>query len=372
MKHYELYTVEDFIRDADFRDWVRDQSDQKSFWQSFLQVYPQKKEVFRQAEQFIRAATIAPERISEVEIRRETEFFVGKVDSYTAHRYPFSANPDVKKGLSRFRLTTRRGMAIAVFLTAVVSVGWYVSVDTDGSDSLLSPPSDVPATQLVETTNPTKQPLRVVLNDGSEITLSTKSRLRYPAHFTGNARIVYLTGEAKFSVTRRNQPFMVYTGAMVVKVLGARFVVRAFDTDQKITVQVLSGNVSVYKPKPEQTPGSKEVDGLILNANQAAVFEKSDGTLTKTLVASPALIGNRSGERRFVYDEVPLATILRDLERGYAISIQFDGQSFEGCKITADLSNESLYQKLDILCKAAPATYEITDGQIVISRHEYK
>lgn len=73
-------------------------------------------------------------------------------------------------------------------------------------------------------------------------------------------------------------------------------------------------------------------------------------------------------ESQFVYDEMPLPLILQELEASYGIPIQFDEQTFDACKITATLTNESLYEKLDLLCKAASATYEITDGQIVISR----
>jgi len=70
----------------------------------------------------------------------------------------------------------------------------------------------------------------------------------------------------------------------------------------------------------------------------------------------------------FIYDEMPLPVILCELETAYGIPIQVDTQSFATTRITAKLSEESLYEKLDLLCKAAQATYEITDGQIIISR----
>lgn len=372
MKPYELYSTEDFIQDEDFRDWVRGRNNQESFWLSFLQRYPQQKEAFQQAERFVRAATVAPERISEGEIRREAALFIEKAGPFGSHLHPTSTRFEPQKGLLRLPYTIRWGMTAAALFVAVVGVGWYVSVNADTPVPVVFHRPDGSTTQLVETTNLTRQPLRVVLHDGSEVILSPQSQLRYPSQFAGNARIVYLTGEGVFSVKRRNQPFMVHTGEMVTKVLGTRFVVRAFDKDRKFTVQVLSGKVSVYTPKPERTPDSKEVNGLILNANQAAIFEKSDGNLTKTLVAKPFLIEQQSSQRQFVYDEVPLPTILRELEKGYAIPIQFDEQSFEGCKITAVLTSESLYEKLDILCKAASASYEITDGQIVVSRQGYK
>jgi len=367
MKKYAAYGVEDFIQDDDFRDWVRGSSNQESFWRSFLQQYPEKKEAFQQAERLIRAATVAPERISDLEIRREAELFIEKANAYIPHRHVPGSHFEAGKTPFRINYFIRWGMAVAALLVAVVGISWYFSVEKPGQ--LLSRRANTSApTQLVETRNDSQQPLRVVLSDNSEVLLSPKSQLRYPSQFAGNLRTVYLTGEASFSVKRQKQPFMVYTGEMVTKVLGTRFVVRAFDPDKKITVQVLSGKVSVYKPKPERAPDSKEVNGLILYANQAAIFEKSDGNLIKTLVANPALVAKTTKEIQFIYDETALPVILRELEKSYGIPIQFDEQSFDACKITATLSNESLYEKLDVLCKAASASYEITDGQIVISR----
>ncbi|MBC7892280.1 MAG: FecR domain-containing protein [Sphingobacteriaceae bacterium] len=369
MKQYESYTTEDFIRDEGFRDWVQGQRDQETFWLSFLRHYPRQRGAFRQAEQFIRAASVAPEALSETEIRRETEKFIE-----SAGLYPPQRQPGGKSMREKIALPTsffRWGMSLAALLVAVLGLGWYFWPLKPAPSA---PPrsAEVPTTRLVETNNATAQALRVLLSDGSEVVLSPRSRLRYPAQFTGNTRVVYLKGEGNFSVTRRNQPFLVYSGETVTKVLGTRFVVRAFDLDRNITVKVLSGKVQVYKTKSDRRPDTKEVNGLILNANQAAVFEKSAGSLTKTLVERPFLLQKFSAETQFAYDEVPLAIIFRELEKSYGIPIQFDEQRFEACKITATLSNESLYEKLDLLCKAASATYEITDGQILVSRVGYK
>ncbi|CCH54405.1 anti-FecI sigma factor, FecR [Fibrisoma limi BUZ 3] len=366
MKNYETYTVADFIQDESFQEWVQGQGNRQSFWLSFPERYPEKQEAFRQAEQFIRAATVAPERISDAEIRRETEKLIESASSYSPYRQLVSSDLRDDDAPTPFRYAFRWGMAVAAVVAVVSGLMWYGSLDKPGQ--LPAQLREAPINQLVETINNTRHPLRVVLTDGSDVLLSPKSRLRYPSHFATDSRVVHLTGEASFSVTRRNQPFMVYSGETVTKVLGTRFVVRAFDSDQKITVQVLSGKVSVYKARVTQKPGNKEVSGLILHANQAAIFEKSDGNLTKTLVANPAVVSRSSQETQFVYDAVALSVILRQLEKSYGIPIQFDEQNFQACRITATLSNESLYEKLDLLCKAASATYQITDGQIVISR----
>ena len=220
---------------------------------------------------------------------------------------------------------------------------------------------------MAETVNDSDKPLRLVLSDQSIVILSGNSKLRYPTLFTGNTRKVYLTGEARFSVTHTSQPFMVFTGEMVTKVLGTRFSISAFEKDKKISVQVQSGKVSVYCSRPSTAMNGKEINGVILTANQAAIFEKSVHQISKTLVSNPVVVATVNKVVNYFYDEVPLPVIFRELEKGYGIPIQFDEQIFEKCQITATLANETLYEKLDLLCKTVSATYEIVDGQIAIS-----
>ncbi len=367
MKKYEEYSVEDFIQDESFREWVQGRSQQETFWLSFLQQYPQQKEAFRQAERFIRAATVADEPLGEREIRTEVEHFLERAaDSQSLSTYP-SVYEEVAP--ATFRLLHRPWgylVATAAALLVALGLGWHLK-DRQADTPPIAAKSGFPTNTLVETSNPTQQPLRVLLSDNSEVILSPNSRLRYPSQFTDSARVVYLSGEANFSVNRQNRSFLVVTGEMITKGLGTRFVVSAYDHNPKITVQVQSGKVSVYRADPDRTLGSKEVNGLILTANQAAIFEKSLHYMSKTLVANPVPIHRKVAELEARYDEVPLPTILHELETSYGIMIQFDEQNFKSCRITATLSNETLYEKLDLLCKTVSASYEIVDGQIVVS-----
>ena len=369
MKNYKQYSAEDFIQDEDFRDWVQGRSQQETFWLSFLKEYPEKAEAFHQAERFVRASQIPEEVLGEREIRTEVDRFLERAaDSRSSSSHsPFSepAGPTDSRALFGPAMW-RYLLATAAVVAIVVGIGWNLpgfQVDTPNAISKSGPVSSL----LVETSNPTRQPLRVSLSDSSEVILSPNSSLRYPSQFTDTARVVYLSGEASFSVNRQNLPFMVVTGEMITKVLGTRFVVSAYDKNPKITVQVLSGKVSVYRAEPNRVLGSKEVNGLILTANQAAIFEKSLHHMSKTLVANPTVLHRKTMDIEARYDEVPLSDILHELETNYGITIQFNEQNFKACRITATLSNETLYEKLDLLSKTVSASYEIVDGQIVVS-----
>lgn len=371
MKEYEHYTAEDFIRDESFRDWVQGRSREETFWPNFLQKHPDKKAAMQQAELVVRAASLSrssqiEESLTEKEIRREVEKFLAKTENETEHEVEESVFD--KKIESKQKVWFIFRYAAAAIVLIVGGVTWYLSNDLPIIQKI-SPTKAATSNSLVETRNPTSEPLRLRLSDESEVVLSPNSRLSYPARFADSARIVYLTGEASFSVERQERPFLVVTGEMVTKVLGTRFVVRAFDSDRKYSVQVISGKVAVSRTEPNRASGSREVNGLILTANQAAIFEKDLHHLSKTLVANPLVIQEKasSAGKDIRYDETPLPTILTELERSYGIPIQFDRSSLQNCRITATLTNETLYEKLDILCKTVSASYEIVDGQIVVS-----
>ncbi|CAG5067515.1 hypothetical protein DYBT9623_00236 [Dyadobacter sp. CECT 9623] len=352
MKNYAAYLLEDFAGDDDFRDWVHGDRRKEDFWRNFLKQYPEKAEVMQRAEQIIRASHVAEEALRGIEIRREVDRFLE------------TANQAHRSDTSRFHL--RRWLAAAAVLLVTLLAGWQLflrdkNVISKNNNTLLTAP------RLVQTANDTEAPIRVALADGSVVVLSPKSSIGYPSEFKGAERKVYLKGEAVFSVTRSSRPFMVCTGDMVTKVLGTRFVVRAFEQDKKISVQVQSGKVSVYSTKQVASANVRERSGVILTANQAAIFEKEQNLVSKTLVANPVPITKDSKVANHEYDEVSLPVILRELEKGYGIAIQFDEESFRKCRITANLSNETLFEKLDLLCKTVSASYEIVDGQITIA-----
>ena len=372
MRNYQHYNVEDFIQDEAFRDWVQGRGQHETFWLSFLQKYPEKTDAFRQAERFVRATAIVEEQLSEREIRTEVQRFLERAtDRQTADNQPLSSatsesSPEVPlRPFPRYP-AVKFLLAMAAILVVAMGLGWHLH-RVQSTPPLSVAHTSSPASLLVETSNPTDEPLRVWLSDSSEVMLSPNSRLRYPSQFTDTARVVYLIGEAIFSVNHQKRAFMVVTGEMITKVLGTRFVVSAYDKNPKMTVQVLSGKVSVYRAEPNRAAGSKEVKGLILTANQAAIFEKSLHHMTKTLVANPTVLHKTTLNPEVRYDEVPLSTLLHELEASYGITIQFDEQNFRRCRITATLSNETLYEKLDLLCKTVSASYEIVDGQIVVS-----
>jgi ferric-dicitrate binding protein FerR (iron transport regulator) len=77
----------------------------------------------------------------------------------------------------------------------------------------------------------------LTLSDGTRIRLDAGSTLRYPESFRGDGRSVFLSGEGYFEVAPdADRPFRVHLDRAVVEVLGTRFNIRAWETEQRVTV----------------------------------------------------------------------------------------------------------------------------------------
>ena len=85
---------------------------------------------------------------------------------------------------------------------------------------------------------------RIVLADGSEVWINSRSELEFPSRFTGSERRVRLKGEAYFEVAKNaTKPFIVEVQDKEVRVLGTSFNVS--DYADKFVTTLVTGKVQV-------------------------------------------------------------------------------------------------------------------------------
>jgi len=86
----------------------------------------------------------------------------------------------------------------------------------------------------------------IVLPDGTHVTLNAASSLAYPVVFAGNERVVELTGEAYFEVSKdKTRPFKVKSNSQTVTVLGTHFNINAYADEAAVKTTLLEGSVEV-------------------------------------------------------------------------------------------------------------------------------
>jgi transmembrane sensor len=360
MKDFRLYDISDFVIDEDFIRWVHEQHEEDDlFWSTWLQQHPDKHLVIASARRIVEAIQFQQSNINGQEVEQEVQRLLQTIS--TQEIIP---EPDKRKVIS-----FKWWYAAAALLLCITGAWYFFFHNTNTRPYAYT--TTVSSMQLIEHVNTSENPLVLTLPDSSHITLASKSRVSY-AHTFGSAdtakngvtRDVYLLGEAFFEVTRNpHRPFRVFANEIVTKVLGTSFTVRSFEKDTTIQVTVRTGKVSVYKQATAQASG--KMSEIILTPNQQLVYERMGQTFQKVLLSNPAIIAT-GNDRTLVYDEAPLDRIFSDLSKVYGISIVFDSDLLKKCTVTADLTNEPFYRKLDLVCGAIDAHYEVIDGQVVI------
>ncbi|TGE06129.1 FecR family protein [Hymenobacter fodinae] len=208
--------------------------------------------------------------------------------------------------------------------------------------------------------NTTAQSQLIQLPDGSTVRVSPQGQLKYPRRFATTHRTVHLKGEAFFDIQPdKAHPFRVYTHNVVTTVLGTSFLVRAPEGTAPVVVKVRTGRVRV-SPRDE-APAAAALPAVVVLPNQQAVYSPVRHKLQRELVAQPAQLAAQS----FVFDDRPVPEVLAALEKAYGVRIAYDAAALATCTVTLNLQDESLFAKLDVLCKALGASYEKQDIRIL-------
>ena len=183
---------------------------------------------------------------------------------------------------------------------------------------------------------------RITLADGTQVWLNAESELSYPVAFAGGRREVELRGEAYFEVARdAARPFIVKTAAMDVRVLGTSFNVCAYPEEQA-QATLVEGSVAVDDGREERVlePGEQ-------------LSRDVDGTVAVRKVDTEAYGEWRN--RRFVFEDDLLGTVLGKLERWYDVEFFIQQASLEELRFTGNLPK---YENLEeVLRKLEQTTY---------------
>jgi len=256
------------------------------------------------------------------------------------------------------------GVAAALFIC--VGVGLYLGKRKmeEGNFEIAS------GTETVITNNE-NEPKVVTLEDGSVVTLQPSSTMRLAKPFKKEKRELQLTGVAFFEVAHDQQrPFLVYTKSVITKVLGTSFSVHAAKDDQAIVVAVRTGRVSVSRQVEKNFGLTKSVkEEAILIPNQRAIFNLKEEKVTTTLVEDPQPVAKPEKAQVLKFDEKPVVAILKTLEKMYAVEILYDEKTLQSCELTTVFSEEGLYERLRIICKAIDGTFEVQGTRIVLQSH---
>lgn len=262
-----------------------------------------------------------------------------------------------------------RAVAAACILAIVVGGYWYFQKDSIPANLAFHNISIPQGYTTVYNHNDTIQFLTI--SDGTSIQLQPQSVLYFPAKFTGTTREVYLGGNAFFRVAHDTaKHFIVHTDeGLTTEVLGTSFYVLHDEPAKKVEVAVVTGRVSVYEQKERDKKQTLE-SGIILTPNQKVLYTPVNKQFVTALVDEPKPLEQLPGIKNqpsFIFDDAPLKNVLKVLETAYGITIHPEDQKLGNCHFTGDLAKQSLYEKLDIICKSLQISYEVKGTAIYVS-----
>jgi ferric-dicitrate binding protein FerR (iron transport regulator) len=359
IKNYHLYEVTDFILDDDFMRWVcMPTAEDESFWSNWLQQHPNKQLTIAEARSIVQSIQIKPEKLSKAAVNEEVERLLGTIHS-SGKTTPVSFFHRWKYMMAAACLVIAVGIGAGIYLTGKKDVEQFSYRTT------------ISHRHLIEHVNTSDRQLKIALPDSSIVMLSPDSRISYSNGFDNmDTRDVYLSGEAFFEVTKDGlHPFRVFASEIITKVLGTSFTISSFDKGKDIKITVRTGKVSVYSQLTTADAKIKvanKLDGIIITPNQQLTYDREQQKFDKELLDKPVIITTDITPKMMVYEETPLVKVLRDLRKAYGIPITYDADVLQNCTLTADLSGQELYTKLNMICTAIGGWYEVIDGQVIL------
>lgn len=361
MQDYARYDIKDFLADEAFCRWVLHQKPaDNAFWENWIRNNPDRAGIVTTAKALISQIHHAQNYLSEEELQHELQRLTSARKSATEEQQYTEPSG---------RWLGRLSLALGVLTCLVMLFYFYDHLPTREDASHTGQVSQGQKhDQWVEVFNNQSKTKLLLLPDGSSVRLSPESKIRYPAAFVKSEREVKLNGEAFFEVTKNPEsPFKVYTSDVVTTVLGTSFTVKGFDQDKDVRVVVKTGKVTVSANAAPNATREPEKNELVLLPNQQVVYHRDEQKMKRSLIDNPSQVGPADiTSQNLVFENAPVAKVFESLQKRYEVQIIYDADLMAGCQLTAELGQESLFEKLGMICKAIQARYEVIDGQVVI------
>ena len=193
---------------------------------------------------------------------------------------------------------------------------------------------------------------KVILADGTEVSLNSGSELKYSSGFSSVNRVVSLSGEGFFTVKSDPQhPFTVKTSDFDIKVTGTKFNVCSYPDNKFSAATLAEGKIGL------QLKGNSR----ILDVDPGKKFQLDRGTQKISLTDADieSEIAWKDGE--FIFRKIPFPELVHRLERCYDVKLNCSGSELQNYAFTGRFKNqETIWQVLDALKLTSPIDYQKT------------
>lgn len=187
------------------------------------------------------------------------------------------------------------------------------------------------------------RPQKLVLPDGSAVTLFSHSQLSYAAGFGFTSRESRLEGTADFSVHKNKVlPFMVHSGVLSTTALGTSFGVKVPMGGKTVEIKLYSGRVVV---KADAAAGWPK-DVFLSPGEQVSYRGGSGPALVSRFEVSPAADNHSNDQQDLVFNNASLKQVFAKLAIQYHVTISYRAADVRGMNFTGTVSPSDSLQPL--------------------------
>lgn len=214
---------------------------------------------------------------------------------------------------------------------------------------------------------PSRDKSKIILEDGTQVNLNSKTQLKYPASFSGKNREVHLNGEAFFDVKKDPEhPFIIHMKHMSIRVLGTAFDVKVYEDDSFIETTLVRGLIQI-------TLNNKPAEKIMLKPNQK--FTLADKNSVNYTIVPLTYYNSKDSSNnsimetswlndRLVFKNQTFISIARDAERKYGVEIRFNDEKKKDYTFTGKFEKESIDELLNALRYIENFSYK-KEGNII-------
>jgi ferric-dicitrate binding protein FerR (iron transport regulator) len=324
----EYNTINDFLDDVSFKNWVhQNNGTDVGFWDFWIANNPDKEKLVNTAKDLVLGVTFDKKLVSKQKVDLEWKKLESKIKE--------------KKTAPKRKIKFLKQFSAAASILLLISLGLYF-LNTNS--------------RVTHTTN-YGEILNIKLQDGSNVTLNSNSSLSY---YKNTNRKVWLSGEAFFQVDKKiatNAKFWVITNDLSVEVYGTSFNVNT--KKEKTDVFLEEGNIWLKL--------NNGIDKKMLPGNYISYSAERNKILEDINTFDPTIKTSwKNGS--LLFENLSLEKAMEKIEESYGYSIIFKDDESKNILITGAVP----ITNIDICLKAIEKSVNVSivkkDNNLIISK----
>lgn len=304
--------------------------------------------------------------------QRSIYYKIGFIDSEKAYS-DFLSKSLERKTVSIFRF---KYLTVAASVLIICTIALYFFKQ----DALLIPREKVfSETEIIVPKGSTR---KVILPDGTKVTINAGSTLKFESDFGKRSRTVHLNGEAYFDISKNAIPFIVKTHNYTIRDIGTIFNVKSYSDDLSFETMVIEGEVQVEGQLSIDSDKSQMISvkkQQVLKLNYASTTKEvvqspndfSEIVEVKVQKINPTQVEVYTGwtEDLLVFEGKTFQEIIKIMERRYDVDIIMEDSKLRNYVYTGSFKNiDNVERALKIMKETTDIDYEKRGRVITISK----